>query len=98
MSTAARQRSFLLELVVEAIGPALGTYSGGTANGSPDVERAIERTSAAFGERIVNRWLEWLGQRSQHEAVQVLVLTATLSPVSLNSSNTASSLGPKSRS
>jgi hypothetical protein len=80
MSTAARQRSFLLELVVDAIGPVMATYSGGTVNGAPDVERAIDRTSAEFGDRIVTHWLDWLRNRSQHEAVQVLVLAATLSP------------------
>ena len=51
MITTARQQNLLLEQAVEAIVPVLGVYAAGTADGQPDVEAAIDRTSVTFTDR-----------------------------------------------
>lgn len=70
MIPTARDQNHLLEQAVEAIVPVLGVYASGTAEAQPDVEAAIDRPSAAFADRIVSRWHDWLKQKPPQEVLQ----------------------------
>jgi hypothetical protein len=67
-----RQQNLLLEQAIAAIVPVLGAYAGGTADGQPDVEAAIDRAAAAFAERIVSRWHDGIDNKPAHEVLQLL--------------------------
>src|ERR1700722_15093595 len=72
MITAARQQQLLLEQAVEAVVPVLGVYAGGAGDAKPDVEEAIDRTAAAFADRIASRWHDCLKNKPPHEILPLL--------------------------
>jgi serine/threonine protein kinase len=86
MSAPVRKRGFLLHLAAEAVAPAVGGCAGALAGGPVGgvagfvVGQFVERAINFFGQRIVQRWADWMHGQSRGVQFTALAELADLPP------------------